>query len=115
MSVAHKFLEELKSGNINEAIETIEAGLKEKTHENIKEKRKEILESYGFASVDEGTIKVGDKVEIAHVDPNTTEPSFKGDTSVGEVVEIKGDRALIYDTSEGESDWSDISDIRKIK
>lgn len=53
MSVAQKFLEELKSGRVDEAIETIKAGLKESTDAQIQEKRNELLDSYGFAPITE--------------------------------------------------------------
>ncbi len=66
------------------------------------------------ASINEATLKKGDKVEIAHIDPNTTEPSFKGDTSVGEIIDIKGKKALVYDASEGEAEWTQVSHIRKV-
>lgn len=58
--------------------------------------------------------KKGDKVEIAHWDVNRGEASFKGDTSVGEIIDIKGKKALVYDASEAESEWTDFNLIRKM-
>lgn len=50
MSVAKKFLEQLQSGNINEAIETIQSGLRDSAAIRIEESRQEVLESYGFVA-----------------------------------------------------------------
>lgn len=48
MSVAKQFLEELRAGNIDEAIEQIKEGLRQDAYQKIEETRQEILESYGF-------------------------------------------------------------------
>ena len=50
MSVAKLFIESLRAGDINEAIETIKGGLKETTVAQIEEARLQILESYGFVA-----------------------------------------------------------------
>lgn len=113
MSVAEKFLSELREGNLSEAIDTIKSGLKETTTASINEVRSSVLEQHGFV-LSEASFKKGDKVEIAHIDPNTSEPSFKGDTSVGEIVDMKNGRALVYDASEGESEWTELNHIRKL-
>jgi len=47
-TVAEKFLQELKAGKISEAIEVIKIGLQESEQVLIKQKRQELLESYGF-------------------------------------------------------------------
>lgn len=113
MSVAQQFLKELKEGNTVAAIEAIKEGLRQNAYQKIEETRQEILESYGFV-LSEASFKKGDKVEIAHIDPNTSEPSFKGDTSVGEIVDMKNGKALVYDASEDEAEWTELSHIRKL-
>ena len=49
MSIAQKFVDFLKEGKINEAIESIQGGLKDSSVEAVVEKRQELLESYGFS------------------------------------------------------------------
>jgi len=48
MSVAKQFLEELRAGNIDGAIEQIKEGLRQDAYQKLEEARQEILESYGF-------------------------------------------------------------------
>ena len=52
MSVAEQFMAELRKGNLNEAIESLKAGLKESTTASTLEYRQEILESVGFPVVE---------------------------------------------------------------
>jgi hypothetical protein len=53
MSVAEKFLSELREGNLSEAIDTIKSGLKESTDTAINEVRSSVLEQHGFVPLDE--------------------------------------------------------------
>lgn len=53
MSVAHKFMRELQEGNINEAIETVKSGLRDRAMSEVNSTRNEVLESYGFAAKEE--------------------------------------------------------------
>lgn len=53
MSIAQQFVDFLKEGKINEAIESIQGGLKDSSVEAIVEKRQELLESYGFSLQEE--------------------------------------------------------------
>lgn len=65
MSVAKKFLEELQSGNITEAIEIIQSGLRESAVVQVEESRKQVLESYGF--------KVNEKKDKAYEEEDEEE------------------------------------------
>lgn len=50
-TVAQKFIDELKSGNITEAIDTFKSGLEASRAQLIEQKRIELLESYGFKAI----------------------------------------------------------------
>lgn len=50
--VAIKFIEELKQGQISEAIDTIKSSLSDATIKMIEESRNELLQSYGFSLVE---------------------------------------------------------------